>query len=209
MEQNNNISGKKTKITTGKHSLGKKGFTLIEIMVVVVIIGIVALFAGPELIDFGPNLRVKAAARDLHTNLQKMKVEATKRNRDVLITLNPVACPAHPSATVPAPGGTFTIDIDMDNSGTVTAGDVPFAMSDDAAPDPDYDMPKNTALCINASLPAVATKFKFTPQALWLNAPVPPIPPVAQAAVFQIQNDRGRAYQVSVSIAGGISTIKL
>ena len=197
------------KMSPNVYRFTEKGFTLIEIMVVVVIIALIALFAGPELVNFGPNMRVKATARDLHTNLQKAKVEAIKTNRSVLITFNPVDC----ATTL---GGIYTINIDEDSDGTVNAGDIPLVMNDssnDAAPDYDYDLPQNAALCENhplpppdTGLPAGATIFIFSPQGLWLDNAGSPL---GGYTIFRVQNDRGRTYEISVSISGGIKTVKL
>jgi len=191
------------------HRFAENGFTMIEIMMVVAAITIMALFVAPEVINFGPNMRVKAAARDLHTNLQKMKVEAINRDREAFITLNRVTCDAHPSTAVLSPGGTYNIDVDNDNNGSLSAGDIPLVMfdeSEDAAPDYDYDMPENTALCDNSSTPAgTPVVFMFSPRGLWLDASGNPL---GSRTDFRIQNDRERTYEVQVSIAGGISTVK-
>ena len=185
----------------------KKGFTLVEVMVVIVVISIIALFAGPILSAYGPNARLKGASRDLHSNLQRVKVTAIKRNKNVFITLTPVTCPAHPSSTVPSPGGTYSITVDEDNSGTINAGDTSLLMPDNKQPtDNIYDIPGNTALCANASLPLGGTTFRFTPRGLWLdnggNA-------LVGNTVFQTQNDKKTGYKSTVSLAGGIKTEKL
>ena len=92
-----------------------KGFTLIEIVIVAAIIGILSAIAIPAISNWLPNYRLKSAARDLYSNMQKIKLEAAKRNVAVGITFTTV--------TYPTTGGGYTAFID-DGSGTgATAGD--------------------------------------------------------------------------------------
>ena len=212
MERNH--TSKETTSQATVHSEPRQGgFSLIEIVVVMVIVAIMAVFAAPSLVNFRPNMRLKGAARDLHTNLQLMKVGAIKNNRTMFITFSPVACAAYPSTAVPSPGGTYTIDSDLDNNGTLDAAEKSvvgsFTMLDtsgDADPDYDYDLPENTALCINPSLPAGNTTFQFTSRGFWLDGAG--APPGADTTI-QMQNDKGSGYTITISIAGGIATEKL
>ena len=58
----------------------ESGFTIIELMVVIAIIGIMATIAIPAFSTWLPNYRLKSAARDLYSNMQKAKIGAIKSN---------------------------------------------------------------------------------------------------------------------------------
>jgi len=56
------------------------GFTIIELMIVMVIVGVMVALAGPNIRDLMIRIRVKAAASDLHSSLILARSEAIKRN---------------------------------------------------------------------------------------------------------------------------------
>ena len=65
-----------------------RGFTLVELLTVVVILAVLAMIAAPSLRELSVSQRVQMAAMDLNTSLLRARSEAIKQNTDV--TLSPV-----------------------------------------------------------------------------------------------------------------------
>lgn len=65
-----------------------KGFTYIEMIVVVVVIGVLSSIAIPLVTKWLPNMRMNGASRDLYGVFMKAKVEAAKRNNNCTVIFN-------------------------------------------------------------------------------------------------------------------------
>ena len=64
------------------------GFTLLELMVTIGIVGIVTAIAVPNFFEWLPDYHLKKVARDLYSDMQFSKINAMKQNRDWAIVFD-------------------------------------------------------------------------------------------------------------------------
>lgn len=65
--------------------LKNKGFTLLEVLIVVSLIGIMAAYAVPNIIDWRANANLRGSTNNLAGDLQMAKIRAIKENYSVVI----------------------------------------------------------------------------------------------------------------------------
>ena len=66
----------------------KHGFTLIEVLVALIVLGILTAIAIPGFSTWLPKYRLKSASRDLYSNMQLAKMGAIKANADWAIVFD-------------------------------------------------------------------------------------------------------------------------
>jgi type IV fimbrial biogenesis protein FimT len=155
------------------------GFTLVELMIVIVVIAILSAIAVPNIISWLPNYRAKAAARDMISNFQKAKMAAVKRNTDVVITFTTGAY--SPNGQV----GSYQIFVDDDGDGNFTAG-VDHELAQ-------VNMPRNVSLYS-------ANNTTFTGDTTGFNSRALPL----KKGSVKIRNNKSRYYKASLSFAGNV-----
>ena len=158
------------------------GFTLVELMIVIVVIAILSAIAVPNIINSLPNYRLKAAARDMISNFQKAKMEAVKANKDVIIQFTPGAYAA--SGQV----GSYQVFVD-DGSGGGTEGDGIQNGSERVLGQ--VNMPKNVSLYTTNF---TGDKTGFNSRAL----------PRDLGGSVEIRNNKSRYYRARLSSAGHV-----
>lgn len=90
------------------------GFTIIELLVIIGIIGVLAGIAVSSLSSNLPKMRLKGATNDVVQKFQKARFTSIKRHLPVIVTLSS----ANDNAT-----SSITIFVDEDRSGAVDGGD--------------------------------------------------------------------------------------
>ena len=72
----------------GRKRYSEKGVTLIELVVVMAIIAIMAVFMIPSIGEWAQNYRIKQAARNLASDLQSCKMQAVSMGRYCVVAFN-------------------------------------------------------------------------------------------------------------------------
>jgi len=91
------------------------GFTLLELMIAVAIVAVLVSIAIPNISSTLPKIRLKSAARDLVSNLQKLRMEAVKENQSSRLVFDSGV----------SPGRYF---FDSNSSGALDPGEVMVAL---------------------------------------------------------------------------------
>ncbi|WP_161629896.1 GspH/FimT family pseudopilin [Desulfogranum japonicum] len=159
------------------------GFTTVELMVVVAIIGIALAIATPALMAYMPNMQLKGAARSLYMALMQAKSEAVRRNVNCVLTFNQAVN-----------GDTYTYVVYQDDNGDFTfdPGEQPIVL---AGPLPSKVSITNNNLGANAD---GKKTIVFQPNTL------PSIPGSWSNGTIEFTSSQGTVTSVVVNKSGNV-----
>lgn len=153
----------------------ESGFTMLELLIIVALLGVVAAIAVPNFLGILPTYRLKSATQDLLSNLQRAKITAVERNRDVGVTFE---------------NGQYTVFVDENGTRDPTGQEV--ILTQIYADYNDALTPVHTGFLTVSGKKTTA----FAPTGLLVQA--------TAAGNVQLTNSKGKAMTIVVSMAGGI-----
>ena len=113
----------------------QRGFTLYELLVTVLVMGVIFGFGVPNLLEFTRNNRMAATANDLVTALLLARSEAVKGRTTVTLCASPEPIDNNPScdadASDPDSEGGYIAWVDTDRDAVVDAGETLLLQRDD------------------------------------------------------------------------------
>lgn len=76
-------------MTPINHQYKDNGFTLAELLIVIAMIAVLMAIGATQLKNFLPGMRLKSAARELYSNMQKARMSAIKEDKNWAIVFDP------------------------------------------------------------------------------------------------------------------------
>jgi type IV fimbrial biogenesis protein FimT len=113
----------------------QRGFTLYELLVTVLVMGVIFGFGVPNLLEFSRNNRMAAVANDLVTSLLLARSEAVKGRVPVTLCASPEPIDNSPEcdadATDPDSGGGYVVWVDTNADAVIDGGEQLLVQRDD------------------------------------------------------------------------------
>lgn len=173
----------------------RAGFTLVELMIVIAIMAILAGIAYPLMLSWLPNMRLRGAARDVYSVMQRARAEAIERGVDVTVGFS-TATDAYILFLDNGAGGNTGNDVlDADEPALLRSGPLPegVAFDDRAAPPAPLTAIKGIDGVVDG-ISFASNALVFTPRGL----------PDGVGTVALWVPATGRQRTVAVSIAGRV-----
>ena len=113
----------------------QRGFTLYELLVTVLVLGVVLGLGVPNLLEFSRNNRMAATANDLVSAIHLARNEAVMRRVPITLCMSPEPIDDNPVCdpdfSDPDSGGGFIVWVDADDDGVVDVGEEILLQRDD------------------------------------------------------------------------------
>lgn len=132
-----------------------RGFTLIELAIVILIIGILVTLGMPSFSIWMANSRVRAVAESLQNDLRQAQAEAVRRNRQVAFVLTNNANPSAATVAAVTPAKNWSVRalplLNSDEGGSDTAGTTTFILGNAGTANSDVAVAGDSAVvCFNS-----------------------------------------------------------
>lgn len=161
-----------------------KGFTLIELIIAMVIMGIIAAIGIPNFLGWMANYNLKAAANELYSSMQFARINAVKQNKEWAVVFD-IANGIYYVCSDNGDGDWATLDADQAIEKTITLSDY--------APDIVYGLG-------NATENVTATGGAFPSGAVFGSRGTLSV----DEGYFYLTNGKGTAYAIGSGLGGAV-----
>jgi prepilin-type N-terminal cleavage/methylation domain-containing protein len=176
----------------------KKGFSLIELLIVISIVGILAAVGVPQYGIFAANSKARESTTDLLQNIRLTRTMAIKENRQYLINFT---------------GNTYTIGFDGNNNGSLSDDEDGYADGDVRVSDLEQEFGDSLVVgsaSFTTAVPVGPNGATITDTAGFQFNPDGSVSPSGLTATVYIQHkSASRGYTYCVQIANASGTVNL